>query len=854
MQTVGMLLAKGWFQKVVDLLLGFAAIIPQTIYFLYASMVSLLDLLQYMVRKLAGLDVYYVNGVAQEGDIITDFLKGIVGIDKSPAYSALSTVFWSLIIFGVILLILSTIVSIIKAHYNYDANKSHPMTILRGALKSVATMAIVPIVAIFGVYLSQIILRTLDEITAPNESSSISSVYEANAANKFACDDDGTYASYDYFSAGGYTKTSTFSGMLFKIASYNCNRVRSGYYSPTVNENERDMWDNMGVFYASSGSANQHEVIAAQIDYAFANNLHLKEKYSKVKVEGGSESGTLGPSLRWGLSATFSAGLSNVKCFSKYNVGLVFYYYDLWAFNAIIGFAGALLSLTMLGNIVFGLMARLLQVVALFIIYPAFIGIMPLDDGNAFTQWRKQFTSDILMAFGAVVGMNIFFLILPYFNTISFFNEAFLDGIVNMIIVIAGLTLVKKFISLVSKFVGTSDANEMGAGVRSDAAQAAMKGATGTLKAAGVAGGIAKPMFRGAAALTSSAAKKIGEVDAQNREKRALTKSYNKNLKDGQKAKKFKELTDEDKAFAQQKLEEQRANKAAGKAEKAYQNKYGAKNDPASKAKDEQIKKFFGMDENAELTAEDREQYANYKSLDKEGRKAIMAGAVEKGEDGEEHALTGDKLTSYLQSQLGGRGADDAGKAVWANHNVASLNRKSEKKYRRAQTVGSIFGQDTSKYKQGAYEIDEETGDVKQTSQGTGVLKGVGQAMLDLSQTSAKTIASLTGVEAAWKKLGEGGVIDGAKSALQSLTGITPGDGGVGKVLQTKGQKGKSDEEELKAMRKSQLEEQKLIAQNTANTKKAIDDLAKALSSKRTGTQQELDDLRKEIEDLKKGS
>ena len=245
MQTLGMLLAKGWFQKVTDFVLGFFAFIPQIIYFLYSSIASLLDLLQYLVRKLAGLDGYYVNGVAQEGDIVTDFLKGIVGIDKSPAYSSIATVFWSLVIFGVILLVLSTIFSIIKAHYNYDANKSHPMTILRGALKSVATMAIVPIVAIFGVYLTQILLRSLDEITSPTTSSALAGIYEANAVNKFASDDDGTYTSYDYFSAGGYTKTSTFSGMLFKVSAYGCNRVRTGYFTATINENEKGTWDNI---------------------------------------------------------------------------------------------------------------------------------------------------------------------------------------------------------------------------------------------------------------------------------------------------------------------------------------------------------------------------------------------------------------------------------------------------------------------------------------------------------------------------------------------------------------------------------------------------------------------------------
>ena len=140
---------QGWFDKIVDFIVGFFAFIPQLIYFLYASIASFLDLLQYLVRKLAGLDVYYVDGQAQSGDLIVSFIKGIVGIDKSPTYSAVSTVFWSLVIFGVILLFVTTIVAIIKAHYNYDSNKSSPMRILFASIKSLATMAIVNIICIW---------------------------------------------------------------------------------------------------------------------------------------------------------------------------------------------------------------------------------------------------------------------------------------------------------------------------------------------------------------------------------------------------------------------------------------------------------------------------------------------------------------------------------------------------------------------------------------------------------------------------------------------------------------------------------------------------------------------------------
>ena len=93
--------------KLGDIVAGFFAIIPQALYFLYASVASLLDMFQYVFRKLAGLDVYYVDGTEQSGDMVVGLIEGLLGINQQ--YSALSTVFWSMIIFGVIVLFLMTI-------------------------------------------------------------------------------------------------------------------------------------------------------------------------------------------------------------------------------------------------------------------------------------------------------------------------------------------------------------------------------------------------------------------------------------------------------------------------------------------------------------------------------------------------------------------------------------------------------------------------------------------------------------------------------------------------------------------------------------------------------------------------
>ncbi len=784
----------GWFDKIVDFVVGFFAFIPQLMYFLYTSVASLLDLFQYLVRKLAGLDTYWMNGQEVGGDIITQFLRGILGIDKTPAYSALSTVFWSLVVFGVILLVLSTIIAIIKAHYNYDANKSSPTKILGTSLKSLATMAIVPIVAIFGVYLSQILLKALDSITSPGSAAVLNETFESTAFAKFKGGEDkqgyATYNSYDYFGMGEYTTSSTFSGMMFKVAAYNCNRVRTNQYRILNSDGDAQCWDNMGVFFVAADKSDQKERLANQIDVAFANNLKLQEPHAKVKIEGMGDAGSLWSSLRFGYSATLSAGLFNVQSFSKFNVGLVWYYYNLWGFNWILGFAGIVICATLLGNIVFGLMTRLLQVVALFIIFPALIGIMPLDERSAFSNWRKQFTADILMAFGAIVGMNIFFLILPFFNSITFFNPkdgAFLNAILNMIIALAGLTLIKKFIGMVSKFVGGTDANETGAAVMKDVQGAAMKGLSGTMKAATPALKMMKPIV----GIMKVGSKAIGNKIVSSRNSEASI------------------------ARRQGKM-------------------------------DKKINEMMDRSPDVAVSDEERRAYMNFKSLDKKERNAVLKDYEKKMEKADlisnpvKRADARALANSGLVRELGGytKGAKaEASQAALAGHQQKVYDRavtKTENRYKRATTIGKLFGQDTSKYKKGTVSRDENGNVVVQ--KGTASLKGAGQAIVDFSQALGKSFANITGASDAWKKLDDAGVVDAAKTNLKSLAEtfnlpLENSEGKAYKAYQTKKAKDDAEKDALKAMRADQLKKQEAIEENTKKTTQAVEELTKKLEN-----------------------
>ena len=528
---ISMLGIANIFQKIVDFLTGFFAWIPQLIYFLYAAAASVLDLLQFIIRKLAGLDVYYVDGDAVSGDIVSSFIRGILGIDNSATYSALSTVFWSMIIFGAILLVITTIFAIIKAHYNYDSAKSNPFYIIGQTFKSACLMALVPVIAVFGVYFCNVVLQALDQITSYENA--MGDVFEKGAvsnalqAGKVRGTDRTSYTSYDFFRAGAYTNSTTFSGALFKVAAYDCNRVRLGsfYYVPDNDKYDKG-WTNFGLFYSRKGGDEARAAVAEQIDFAFANNLTLKEDHRQNASLYMLDTFQLQSSLTVGYSLAIAGGLIHVRGFSKYNIALVWYFYNLWVFNWFIAFAGIITFLTVLSNVVFGLMVRMIQLLALFFVFPPLIGISPLDGGGAFTKWKQQYISDLLMAFGAIIGMNLFFIIMPFLNTISFFNAAFLDNIMNVVIMLAALTMVKNFIGTLSGFIGASDANKIGEETKGSVGKLAQKAGGMTLKAASLGVKMFKASGGGLVGqLVGKAHSKLKERRAKKAEEEAQTQA-----------------------------------------------------------------------------------------------------------------------------------------------------------------------------------------------------------------------------------------------------------------------------------------------------------------------------------------
>lgn len=459
-------------------------VIPKIVYFLFAALASGVDAMQCLVRKLAGLDSYTMGEeTIANTDPLTEFVYGILGIgDSAYVYKGLNTVFWSLAIFGLIVLIVSTIVAIIKSHYSEDTEGTNVWKYIYTAIKSVLTFAIIPVVVVVGMMLSSFVLKTLDNITAGQVSeSSIKGIYGANADQIFEGqqmegNDHKSYSHYDAFGAALPTDSSTFGGMLFKASAYSCNRARTGDISYTNYQNIKYNGDSIfgnescAAFDSLQTDAERAEYIAYQIDYAFMNCLELQDSLSYdtlVDTVGARQA-------NW--SDWFHLG-NDINAFSKYSVSVVWQFYNLWTFNFIVAFGGGITIFGIFISIIVGLMTRLIKGAALFLVYPAFLGLAPLDNFKAFKEWVKSFMQQILMAIGSIVGLNLALVLLPYLQTISFFGQGHIDAIVNVVILIAGLVMAKDFISMVSGFVGGANAVEAGDGAKGNIASMFKQGA-----------------------------------------------------------------------------------------------------------------------------------------------------------------------------------------------------------------------------------------------------------------------------------------------------------------------------------------------------------------------------------------
>ena len=141
---------------------------------------------------------------------------------------------------------------------------------------------------------------------------------------------------------------------------------------------------------------------------------------------------------------------------SYFDMGVVTQYYNLRSMDFLIGILGSIVIMVMFVMSVVTFIQRIFDIVLLYIISPVSVSTIPVDDGNRFRLWRDMIISKVLSAYGIILSMNLFFIIMPQVQAITVFNDAFKNGIVKILFLIGGAFAVTKANLVIAQLTGNS--------------------------------------------------------------------------------------------------------------------------------------------------------------------------------------------------------------------------------------------------------------------------------------------------------------------------------------------------------------------------------------------------------------
>lgn len=157
------------------------------------------------------------------------------------------------------------------------------------------------------------------------------------------------------------------------------------------------------------------------------------------------------PAIRSDIERMFLTGE-----LSYFDTGIVSQYYNLRSLDFLVGIFGSIVIMVMFVMSAITFIQRIFDIVLLYIISPVSVSTIPVDDGNRFKIWRDMTISKVLGAYGIILSMNLFFIIIPQISEITFFNDAFKNGIVKILFLIGGAFAVTKANLVIAQLTGNS--------------------------------------------------------------------------------------------------------------------------------------------------------------------------------------------------------------------------------------------------------------------------------------------------------------------------------------------------------------------------------------------------------------
>lgn len=137
-----------------------------------------------------------------------------------------------------------------------------------------------------------------------------------------------------------------------------------------------------------------------------------------------------------------------------FDMGIVSQFYKIRNIDFLIGILGSIVIMVMFVMSAVTFIQRIFDIVLLFIISPVSVSTIPVDDGARFKIWRDMTISKVLGAYGIILSMNLFFIIIPQISSITFFDNAFKNGIVKILFLIGGAFAVTKANLVIAQLTG----------------------------------------------------------------------------------------------------------------------------------------------------------------------------------------------------------------------------------------------------------------------------------------------------------------------------------------------------------------------------------------------------------------
>ncbi len=128
-------------------------------------------------------------------------------------------------------------------------------------------------------------------------------------------------------------------------------------------------------------------------------------------------------------------------------------WFSLKKINYFLGFAGGIAVLVLLVISLMGFVERLISLITLFILSPLSVSSCALDDGMRFKLWRDQVINKFLVAYGALISINIYAIVMQLVLKIEFFNDHFMNLLAQFLFILGGAFACRRGVALIGNLI-----------------------------------------------------------------------------------------------------------------------------------------------------------------------------------------------------------------------------------------------------------------------------------------------------------------------------------------------------------------------------------------------------------------